>query len=196
MTTATMHAVSFNGKWRWILSPADYAAYKQGKCPFLLAGVSVRRSPASWRPRPPDLGQAGYLLPRDEPGRAVQRPARALAPQRRGQKTLGAMNDVFAEKAFAVTIMLLMFLPALPLPTGGVTHVFEVITVLLAAQMVLGRRTIWLPERLRRRELGGDDRRSKAIPFIVRRIRQVERFSRPRAAWLFAAALVRAASSA
>jgi hypothetical protein len=32
-TTATMHAVSLNGKWRWILSASDYAAYKQGKCP-------------------------------------------------------------------------------------------------------------------------------------------------------------------
>ena len=52
------------------------------------------------------------------------------------------MNDVFAEKSFAVTIMLLMFVPALPLPTGGATHVFEAITVLLAAQMVLGRSAI------------------------------------------------------
>jgi hypothetical protein len=33
VTTATIHAVSVNGKWRWILSPTDYAAYKQGKCP-------------------------------------------------------------------------------------------------------------------------------------------------------------------
>jgi hypothetical protein len=33
ITTATMHAVKVNGKWRWILSPADYAAYKAGKCP-------------------------------------------------------------------------------------------------------------------------------------------------------------------
>ncbi len=33
ITTATMHAVRLNGKWRWILSPADYAAYKLGKCP-------------------------------------------------------------------------------------------------------------------------------------------------------------------
>jgi hypothetical protein len=33
VTTATMHAVSLNSKWRWILSPADYAAYKQGRCP-------------------------------------------------------------------------------------------------------------------------------------------------------------------
>jgi hypothetical protein len=33
VTTATMHAVSLNGKWRWILSPVDYAAYKRGRCP-------------------------------------------------------------------------------------------------------------------------------------------------------------------
>jgi hypothetical protein len=33
VTTATMHAVAVNGKWRWILPGADYAAYKQGKCP-------------------------------------------------------------------------------------------------------------------------------------------------------------------
>jgi hypothetical protein len=99
-------------------------------------------------------------------------------------KTLGQVNDVFGARAFAVTILLLMFLPALPLPTGGVTHVFEVITILLAAQMVLGRRTIWLPERWKRRELGATTT-EKGIPFIVRRIRQVERFSRPRATWLF-----------
>lgn len=33
VTTATMHAVKLNSKWRWILSPADYAAYKRGQCP-------------------------------------------------------------------------------------------------------------------------------------------------------------------
>jgi hypothetical protein len=33
MTTATMHAVSVAGKWRWILPAADYAAYKRGACP-------------------------------------------------------------------------------------------------------------------------------------------------------------------
>ena len=32
-TTATMHAITLNGAWRWILSPADYVAYTQGKCP-------------------------------------------------------------------------------------------------------------------------------------------------------------------
>jgi hypothetical protein len=99
-------------------------------------------------------------------------------------KTLGGMSGVFAEKSFAVTIMLLMIVPAVPLPTGGVTHVFEAITVLLAAQMVLGRRTIWLPERWQKRELG-DAVTGKAIPFIVRWVQRVERISRPRWAWLF-----------
>jgi hypothetical protein len=101
-----------------------------------------------------------------------------------GPKTLGAMGGVFAEKSFAVTIMLLMVLPATPLPTGGVTHVFEAITVLLAAQMVVGRRTIWLPERWQNRELG-ESITGKAIPFIVRWVRRVESISRPRWAWLF-----------
>jgi hypothetical protein len=101
-----------------------------------------------------------------------------------GPKTLGALGDVFEEKSFAVTIMLLMFLPALPLPTGGITHVFELVTVLLSAQMIVGRRTIWLPERWQKRELGAT-LTGKAIPFIVRRIRWFERFSRPRGARLF-----------
>src|SRR6476661_816935 len=104
-------------------------------------------------------------------------------------KTLGALGDVFAEKSFAVTILLLMFLPALPLPTGGISHVFEAITVVLAMQMVLGRRTIWLPERWQGRELGPTTT-DRAIPFMIRRIRFVERFSRPRGTWLFDQGLV------
>jgi hypothetical protein len=83
-----------------------------------------------------------------------------------GTKTLGALSEVFAEKSFAVTIVLLMFVPALPLPTGGISHVFEVIAVVLAAEMALGRRTVWLPERWQRRELGATTT-EKAIPFMI-----------------------------
>jgi hypothetical protein len=99
-------------------------------------------------------------------------------------KTLGAMNDRFAEEGFAVNIMMLMLLPALPLPTGGVTHVFEAITVLLAAQMVLGRRSVWLPDRVKRRQLGSLTT-DKAIPVVARWIGRVERISKPRGTWLF-----------
>jgi hypothetical protein len=99
-------------------------------------------------------------------------------------KTLGDLGEAFNEKSFAVTILMLMFVPALPLPTGGITHVFEVITVFVALQMVIGRRTIWLPKRWKQRELGKTIT-GKAVPFIIRRVRWFEKFTRPRMAWLF-----------
>lgn len=101
-----------------------------------------------------------------------------------GTKTIDDLGEVFAEKGFAVTILFLMFLPALPLPTGGVSHVFEAITVVVAGQLVLGRHTLWLPERWRRRELGAG-MIDRAVPFIARRIGWFERFSRPRGVQLF-----------
>ena len=33
LTTATIHAVSVSGSWRWILQSQDRALYKNGKCP-------------------------------------------------------------------------------------------------------------------------------------------------------------------
>ncbi len=96
-----------------------------------------------------------------------------------GKKTIGDLARVFEEKGFAILFLLLMCIPALPLPTGGVTHVFEVITMLLALELIVGRRTPWLPQRFLKRELGPATQK-KAIPFIVRRIKWFERFSRPR----------------
>lgn len=99
-------------------------------------------------------------------------------------KTLGALEQVFEEKTFAVAIVLLMFVPAIPAPTGGVTHVFEILTMIIAAQMVIGRRSLWIPKRWRNRGLGALAT-GKALPFVVKRIRWFEKFSRPRWAALF-----------
>jgi hypothetical protein len=94
-------------------------------------------------------------------------------------KTLGSLTEAFGEKAFAVLFIVLMAVPALPLPTGGVTHVLEVVTMLLALELIVGRRTIWLPERWKRLEVGGSS--GERFPrALVRRIRWVERFSHPR----------------
>ncbi|HEX3911669.1 MAG TPA: exopolysaccharide biosynthesis protein [Solirubrobacteraceae bacterium] len=99
-------------------------------------------------------------------------------------KTLGGLIDVFGERSFAVIFVLLMAVPALPLPTGGVTHVFEIVAMLLALELIVGRRKVWLPERWRRLELAGENR-EKFINALLRRIRGLERISRPRGRWLF-----------
>jgi hypothetical protein len=80
--------------------------------------------------------------------------------------------------------VLLLGVPALPLPTGGATHVFEVIAVLLAVQLLAGRDEIWLPQSWRTLALGGP-RQHRFISALLKMIRRLERFSRPRLSFLF-----------
>ena len=98
-------------------------------------------------------------------------------------KTIGSLDEVFAEKSFAVGILLLMFLPALPLPTGGLSHAFSAVAMLIALQMVIGANSIWLPEKWKHRELG-ETITGKGIPLMAKRIRWFERFAKPRGGWL------------
>ena len=68
-------------------------------------------------------------------------------------RTLGGLIEVFKEKSFAVLFLLLMILPALPIPTGGITHIFELIVILLAIELLAGKETVWLPKRWLNKEL-------------------------------------------
>lgn len=99
-------------------------------------------------------------------------------------KTLGQLSEVFGQRSFAVAIVLLMILPATPLPTGGITHVFELFAVVIAAQMVLGRTRLWLPARFANRELKAVAT-AKTIPKVVGTVRWLERISRPRGVHAF-----------
>jgi hypothetical protein len=94
-------------------------------------------------------------------------------------KTVGDLVDTFGPSSFAVLFVVLMAFPALPLPTGGVSHVLEVVAMLLALELIIGRREVFIPERYRDKELKGltNTRFQRAL---LKRIRWLERFSRPR----------------
>ncbi len=100
------------------------------------------------------------------------------------RKTVGGLIELFEEKSFALLFVLLLGVPALPLPTGGVTHVFEVLAVVLAAQLVVGRRQIWVPRRWCELELAGP-RQQKFLEGLMKLIRKLERISKPRFRFLF-----------
>ena len=109
-----------------------------------------------------------------------------------GDKTLGGLVTAFGEKSFAVLFVLLLGVPALPLPTGGATHVFEIIAALLALELIIGRRQVWLPARWQRLELAGA-RQQKFIASLTKLIRRLEKLSRPRLAFVFTHRLFNAA---
>lgn len=100
------------------------------------------------------------------------------------ETTVGDLIALFEEKSFALLFILLLGVSALPIPTGGATHVFDVIAVVLALQLVLGRDEIWLPERWRTKDLGGRSQQ-KFVRGLLKMIRFFERFSKPRFVWLF-----------
>jgi hypothetical protein len=117
-----------------------------------------------------------------EPEKVSERLDRWL--RTRGDKTLGTLIDLFEEKSFAILFVLLLGPSALPLPTGGATHVFEIIAMLLALQLIAGRDQIWLPQRWCKLELAGD-KRQRFLTALMKMIRRLERLSRPRLRFLF-----------
>lgn len=94
-------------------------------------------------------------------------------------KTIGGLLENFAEKSFAILFVVLMALPATPLPTGFITHIFEVITIILALELIFGLRKVWLPKRFLDRELP-ESVVNKGIPYTIKSIRRLEKYSRPR----------------
>ena len=147
----------------------------------------LTRPPAAYRAG--DMPRSSQPTAPDPPGEpdAAPRPVsdeldRWLSGD--GDKTLGSLIELFEEKSFAILFVLLLGVPALPLPTGGATHVFEVIALLLALQLVAGRDAIWLPRRWCELELAGD-KQQRFLAGLMKMIRWLERFSRPRLAFLF-----------
>lgn len=99
-------------------------------------------------------------------------------------KTLGGLVDLFGQRSFAIVFVLLLGVPALPLPTGGVTHVFEVVAMLLALQLIANRQRIWLPRRWRGIDVAGPSQQ-RLTNALMKTVRRLERSSRPHLTFLF-----------
>ncbi len=99
-------------------------------------------------------------------------------------KTLASLDHVFQDKSFAIMFLVLMIFPALPIPTGGVTHVFEIIVMLLSMEMVAGLKAPWLPKKWKHMPLG-KALTGRVIPEMQKRIRWLEKRSSARGRWIF-----------
>lgn len=95
-------------------------------------------------------------------------------------KTLGELIDIFGPRSFGLIFLMMLSIPSLPFPTGGITHlVLLPITIITALQLIIGRKSIWLPSKFRNIKLK-NKLLSKALPFILKRVKWVEKYTRPR----------------
>lgn len=72
--------------------------------------------------------------------------------------------------------------PASAIP--GITAMVAVLVFVLVGQMMLGRKSVWLPGFVTRRRLSSE-KLCKGIHWLRKPVRFVERFLRPRMTWLF-----------
>lgn len=92
-------------------------------------------------------------------------------------------RDAFGEKGFGLLLAVLALPSALPLPAAGYSVPFGVLLIALGLQLMSGRARPWLPQRCLKWRLPA--RRLPPLLAGARRVaRWVERFIRPRMAWV------------
>ena len=94
--------------------------------------------------------------------------------------TLGALVEALGDRGFAIVLLVLAVPNSLPIPSPpGFSTVFGVPLAFFSTQMMLGRASPWLPQRMLRRTISRRDFRlmvAKILPWLER----LERYCRPR----------------
>ncbi len=97
--------------------------------------------------------------------------------------TLGEIVDAINDKQFGMLLVLLSIPSALPIPAAGYSTPFGVAILILGLQMLKGRRTPWLPRKMRQKTFT----RQKLVGMVNKTggfFRWVEKFVRPRLHWI------------
>lgn len=98
---------------------------------------------------------------------------------------LGTISDFMGRRSIGALLFILASPMALPIPAPGISVLFGIPMMLIAGELLIGRRTAWLPARLASRSVA----RVELVGFIMKalpRLRVLERMIRPRVGWLAA----------
>ena len=97
--------------------------------------------------------------------------------------SIGDIIDSFADKSFGILFLILSLPSALPVPAPGYSTPFGLVIVLLSLQLLIGRRKLWIPKKLRNVRMKKTLAR-KILLTGSRKIRYLEKFIRPRHYWI------------
>lgn len=71
-----------------------------------------------------------------------------LADQHENGPSIGELASAVGDKGFGVLLMLLSLPSALPVPAPGYSIPFGIAMAIIAIQIFVGRKTVWLPQRI------------------------------------------------
>ena len=117
------------------------------------------------------------------PPRRLSRVLADLARDANGTVTIEQIRQALGERGFAALLVFFAAINLLPFPPGS-TLILGVPLLLIAAQMTVGARTVWLPAFVLRKSVSAE-RFRQITRSLVPRLERLERIVRPRY-WPFA----------
>ncbi len=100
--------------------------------------------------------------------------------------SIGQLLEALKDRSFGVIIILF----ALPNAIVPIAWVLGAPILIFAAQLIMGSKTPWLPEIMRRQKIGRETF-TKIANYVVRYLSMMERWLKPRWAWLTSSAMER-----
>ena len=100
-----------------------------------------------------------------------------------GGPSIGELADAVGDKGFGVLLMLLALPSALPIPAPGYSIPFGIAMAIIAAQIFIGRQTIWLPKRIMAFRVH-PKLASKMLKTGAGFLRRIETLIKPRLRWM------------
>lgn len=102
-----------------------------------------------------------------------------LSDQTDNQISIGEFIDKLEDRGYGVLILLCALPNFFPVNVPGISTVFSVILTLIVAQWMLGKKTPWLPNFIRRREMS-EQKFASGIKKVAPKIAWMEQYIKPR----------------
>ena len=97
--------------------------------------------------------------------------------------SIGELMDAIGDKGFGLLLIILALPSALPVPAVGYSTPFGICMVIIAVQIFIGRKQVWLPERLKKIRI--PLKMVKGITsFALHFLKRTEKLIKPRQRWI------------
>lgn len=106
-----------------------------------------------------------------------------LVSQNEQGPSIGELTSAVGDKGFGLLLMILSLPSALPVPAPGYSTPFGIAIAIIAIQMLTGRHSVWLPEKIKQVRINPSIA-EKMIGAASKFLRMVENWIKPRQRWV------------
>ncbi len=111
--------------------------------------------------------------------RPLSKVLRDFAHHNTGDVSLGSLRSALGDRSFAALLVVFSSINLIPILPPGSTLVFGIPPLIIAVQMILGHKSVWLPRALLNRSFSAP-RFKSIMRAVTPRLRRIEHFIKPR----------------